>query len=224
LIGPETAALLIEPVQGEGGIRTVPAQSLKRLRELCDRHGLLLIYDEVQCGVGRTGKLFAYEWSGVVPDLMAIAKGIGGGFPVGAFLATEEAAKGMTPGTHGSTYGGNPLAMAVANAVLDVVLDPGFLDNVQAKALRLKQALARVQDEHSDEIIEVRGMGLLTGIRVKRPSADVIGACLAERLLTAGAGDNVVRLLAPLNVSEAEISEGADRLSRALRRLTAASA
>jgi acetylornithine/N-succinyldiaminopimelate aminotransferase len=223
-IGPETAAIMIEPVQGEGGVRVLPPDRLAALRQLCDQHGLLLILDEVQTGMGRTGKLFAHEWAGITPDIMAIAKGIGGGFPVGAFLATEEVAKGMTPGTHGSTYGGNPLAMAVANAVLDVVLEPGFLDNVQAKALRLKQALARVQDEHPDEVIEVRGMGLLTGIRVKRPSADVIGACIAERLLTAGAGDNVIRLLPPLNVSEAEISEGADRLSRALRRLTAASA
>jgi acetylornithine/succinyldiaminopimelate/putrescine aminotransferase len=223
-VDSSTAAVIIEPVQGLAGAFDFAPEFLRAVRVACDRVGALMILDEVQTGMGRTGKLFAHEWAGITPDIMAIAKGIGGGFPVGAFLATEEAAKGMTVGTHGSTYGGNPLAMAVANAVLDVVLEPGFLDNVQAKALRLKQALARVQDEHSDEVIEVRGMGLLTGIRVKRPSADVIGACLAERLLTAGAGDNVVRLLAPLNVGEAEISEGADRLSRALRRLAAAPA
>jgi acetylornithine/N-succinyldiaminopimelate aminotransferase len=189
------------------------------MRALCDKHGLLLVLDEVQTGMGRTGKLFAYEWAGIEPDIIAIAKGIGGGFPVGAFLATEEAAKGMTVGTHGSTFGGNPLAMAVGNAVLDVVLEPGFLEAVQGKALRLKQALAGVKDEHPDELLEVRGMGLLTGIRVKRPMADVIGACLAERLLTVGAGDNVIRLLPPLNVSDAEISEAATRLSKALRRV-----
>jgi len=223
-IGPHTAAIMIEPVQGEGGVRTLPPERLAELRALCDRHGLLFVLDEVQTGMGRTGKLFAHEWAGVTPDIMAVAKGIGGGFPVGAFLATEKAARGMTVGTHGSTYGGNPLAMAVANAVLDVVLEPGFLKAVQGKALRLKQALARVQDEHPNEILEVRGMGLLTGIRVRSPSGDVIRACLEERLLTAGAGDNVVRLLPPLNVSEAEIAESADRLSSALRRLAPAPA
>ena len=205
---------------GRGRRPHAPARTPRaRLRALCDKHGLLLVLDEVQTGMGRTGKLFAYEWAGIEPDIMAIAKGIGGGFPVGAFLATEEAAKGMTVGTHGSTFGGNPLAMAVANAVLDVVLEPGFLDAVQSKALRLKQALANVKDEHPDELLEVRGMGLLTGVRVKRPMAEVIGACLAERLLTVGAGDNVIRLLPPLNVSDAEISEAATRLSKALRRV-----
>jgi acetylornithine/N-succinyldiaminopimelate aminotransferase len=218
-IGPQTAAIMIEPVQGEGGVHTLPPDELAALRRLCDKHGLLLILDEVQSGMGRTGKLFAHEWAGITPDIMAIAKGIGGGFPVGAFLATEEAAKGMTVGTHGSTYGGNPLAMAVANAVLDVVLEPGFLDAVQSKALRLKQALAHVKDEHPDDVLEVRGMGLLTGIRVRRPSSEVVNACTAEKLLAAGAGDNVIRLLPPLNVSDAEISDAAARLSRALRRL-----
>jgi acetylornithine/N-succinyldiaminopimelate aminotransferase len=220
-IGPATAAIMVEPVQGEGGVHTLPPERLAALRALCDRHGLLLVLDEVQTGMGRTGKLFAYEWAGIEPDIMAIAKGIGGGFPVGAFLATEEAAKGMTVGTHGSTFGGNPLAMAVANAVVDVVLEPGFLESVQSKALRLKQALANVKDEHPDELLEVRGMGLLTGIRVKRPMVEVIAACLAERLLTVGAGDNVIRLLPPLNVSDAEISEAASRLSKALRRVAA---
>ena len=218
-IGPETAAIMVEPVQGEGGLRVVPNQCLKGLRELCDEHGLLLILDEVQCGVGRTGKLFAHEWAGVTPDVMAIAKGIGGGFPVGAFLATEEAAKGMVPGTHGSTFGGNPLAMAVGNAVLDVVLEPGFLESVHQKASRFRQELARVEDEHADMVEEIRGSGLLTGVRVKPPAGDVVKACTAENFLTVGAGDNVVRLLPPLNVSEAELSEAANRFSKALKRL-----
>ena len=219
-IGPETAAIMIEPVQGEGGIRPVPAEDLRRLRELCDAHGLLLILDEVQCGVGRTGKLFAHEWAGITPDVMAIAKGIGGGFPVAAFLATEEAAKVMTPGTHGSTFGGNPLAMAVGNAILDVVLEPGFLETVQQKALRFKQELARLKDEHPDAVDDIRGMGLLTGLRVKPPVAEVLKACTAEKLLAVSAGDNVLRLLPPLNVTDAELSEAAVRLSRALRRVT----
>ena len=218
-IGPETAGIMIEPVQGEGGIRVVPVEHLQHLRALCDAHGLLLILDEVQTGVGRTGKLFAHEWAGITPDVMAIAKGIGGGFPVGAFLATEEAAKGMVPGTHGSTFGGNPLAMAVGNAVLDVVLEAGFLEAVQQKALRLKQELARVQDEHPDAVEEIRGLGLLTGIKLKVPAGDVIKACTAEKLLAVTAGDNVLRLLPPLNATDAELSEAAARLSRALRRI-----
>jgi acetylornithine/N-succinyldiaminopimelate aminotransferase len=221
-IGPETAAIMIEPVQGEGGVRVVSPQQLGRLRSLCDAHGLLLILDEVQCGVGRTGKLFAHEWAGIEPDIMAIAKGIGGGFPVGAFLATEAAARGMGPGTHGSTFGGNPLAMAVGNAVLDVVLEPGFLEAVQQKSNRFKQALARVKDEHPDLIEEVRGMGLLTGVKVKPPAGDVVKAAAAERLLTVSAGDNVVRLLPPLNASEEELAEAATRLSRAMRRVASA--
>jgi acetylornithine/N-succinyldiaminopimelate aminotransferase len=218
-IGPHTAGIMIEPVQGEGGVRVVDLQFLKALRQLADRHGLLLILDEVQSGVGRTGKLFAHEWAGVTPDVMAIAKGIGGGFPVGAFLASNEAAKGMVPGTHGSTFGGNPLAMAVGNAVLDGVLEPGFLDHVQAVALRFKQELARIKDEFPNLIEEVRGSGLLIGIKVKPPYGDVVNACTAEKLLTVGAGDNVVRLLPPLNVTEAEIMESTRRLAAALRRL-----
>ena len=159
LIGDETAAILLEPVQGEGGIRQFPAASLRRLRELCDRHGLLLMFDEVQCGIGRTGKLFAHEWSGVTPDLMAIAKGIGGGFPMGACLATDEAAIGMTAGVHGTTFGGNPLAMAVGNAVLDVVLADGFLDEVGRKSLLMKQGLAAIADEFPDVLDTIRGSG-----------------------------------------------------------------
>lgn len=219
-IGPQTAAIMVEPVQGEGGVRVADLQFLQALRQLADKHGLLLILDEVQSGMGRTGKLFAHEWSGVTPDVMAIAKGIGGGFPVGAFLASNEAAKGMVPGTHGSTFGGNPLAMAVGNAVLDAILEPGFLDHVQAVALRFKQELARIKDEFPNLVEEVRGSGLLTGIKVKPPYGDVVNACTAEKLLTVGAGDNVVRLLPPLNVTEAEIMESTRRLAAALRRLT----
>jgi acetylornithine/N-succinyldiaminopimelate aminotransferase len=218
-IGPQTAAIMVEPVQGEGGVRVVDLQFLQALRQLADKHGLLLILDEVQSGMGRTGKLFAHEWCGVTPDVMAIAKGIGGGFPVGAFLASNEAAKGMVPGTHGSTFGGNPLAMAVGNAVLDAILEPGFLDHVQAIALRFKQELARIKDEFPNLVEEVRGSGLLTGIKVKPPYGDVVNACTAEKLLTVGAGDNVVRLLPPLNVTEAEIMESTRRLAAALRRL-----
>lgn len=225
-ITASTAAIMIEPVQGEGGVRPVPLQDLKEFRELCDQHGLLLIFDEVQCGVGRTGKLFAHEWAGVTPDVMAIAKGIGGGFPVGAFMASAEAAKGMVPGTHGSTFGGNPLAMAVGNAVLDEVLAPGFLDHVQQVSLRLKQRLAGLKDEFPDMIEEIRGSGLLTGVRFRAstPSGDVVKACSAEKFLTVGAGDNVVRIMPPLNVTEDEIGEAVTRLSHALKKVTAAQA
>ena len=218
-IGPETAAIMIEPLQGEGGVNVAPVEFLQALREVCDRHGLLLVLDEVQCGMGRTGKLFAHEWAGIAPDLMAIAKGIGGGFPLGALLASAEAAKGMTAGTHGSTFGGNPLATAVGNAVLDAVLEPGFLDGVRTKALRLKQALAAVLDEHPELIEEVRGKGLLMGVKLKVPTADLVQAAYAEKLLIAAAGDNVVRLLPPLNVADDEIAEAVNRLSRALARL-----
>jgi acetylornithine/N-succinyldiaminopimelate aminotransferase len=218
-IGPNTAAIMVEPVQGEGGINVAPHGWLKALRELCDRAGLLMVLDEVQSGMGRTGKLFAHEWSGITPDVMAIAKGLGGGFPIGAVLATKEAAKGMVAGTHGSTFGGNPLAAAVADAVLDVLLEPGFLDQVQAKALRFKQQLAAVQDAHPRLIEEVRGSGLLMGLKVRPPMNDVVGACADEKLLTVGAGDNVVRLLPPLNVTEEELGEAVGRLGRALARL-----
>ena len=218
-IGPHTAGIMIEPVQGEGGARVVEPKFLQALRQVADKHGLLLILDEVQSGTGRTGKLFAHEWAGITPDVMAIAKGIGGGFPVGAFLATNEAAKGMVPGTHGSTFGGNPLAMAVGNAVLDAVLEPGFLQHVETVSLRFKQELARIKDEFPELVEDVRGSGLLTGIKVKPPYGDVVNACTAEKLLTVGAGDNVVRLLPPLNVTEAEITEATRRLAAALRRL-----
>jgi acetylornithine/N-succinyldiaminopimelate aminotransferase len=220
-IGPQTAGILVEPVQGEGGVNVGSAEFLQGLRALCDRHGLLLVLDEVQSGTGRTGRLFAHEWAGITPDLMAIAKGIGGGFPLGGLLATEDAAKGMTAGTHGSTFGGNPLAMAVGSAVLDTVLEPGFLEAVRQKSLRLKQALAAVQDRHPRHVAEVRGQGLLTGVKLNVPVADVVKAAIAEKLLVAGASGNVVRMLPPLNVADEEISEGVERLSRALDRVAA---
>ncbi|MEQ1951804.1 aspartate aminotransferase family protein [Mesorhizobium sp. CN2-181] len=219
-ITPETAAILIEPLQGEGGIREVPAPFLRRLRELCEEHGLLLIFDEVQCGVGRTGKLFAYEWSGVAPDLMAIAKGIGGGFPVGACLATDEAAVGMTPGVHGTTFGGNPLAMAVGNAVLDVILADGFLDEVKRKALLLKQGLASVADQFPGVIEDVRGSGLLLGFKCRVQNTKMQAALRDEKMLSVTAGDNVVRLLPPLTVSDEEIRDALGRLRAAASRLS----
>lgn len=214
-IGPETAAILVEPVQGEGGARTPPPGFLAALRQLCDQRGLLLFLDEVQCGVGRTGKLFAHEWSGIAPDVMAIAKGIGGGFPVGACLATERAAAGMIAGTHGSTYGGNPLAMAAANAVLDVVLADGFLEGVQQRASHLRQQLAMLADRYAGVIDEVRGQGLLLGLKCKVPNSDLVTAAREQGLLTLGGGDNVMRLLPPLIVSDAEIADGMRRLDAA---------
>jgi acetylornithine/N-succinyldiaminopimelate aminotransferase len=216
-ITPDVGAILVEPVQGEGGIRPLPTQCLKGLRELCDSHGLLLIFDEVQCGVGRTGKLFAHEWAGITPDIMAIAKGIGGGFPLGACLATENAAKGMTAGTHGSTYGGNPLATAVGSAVIDVVTADGFLDNVQKQALLLKQKLAALKDMYPDVIEDIRGSGLMMGIKCKVANTAFVAAVIAEKMLVIGAGDNVVRLLPPLIVNEVDISEAVSKLERACK-------
>jgi acetylornithine/N-succinyldiaminopimelate aminotransferase len=218
-LSPQAAAILIEPIQGEGGVRVAPPAFLRSLRELCDAHGLLLIFDEVQTGLGRTGTLFAYERAGVAPDVMGIAKGLGGGFPVGAALATAEAGKGMTAGTHGSTFGGNPLAMAVANAVLDIVLAPGFLDGVQRKALSLKQRLAAIKDRHPGAIRELRGEGLLIGLVAAVANDKLVAALREERMLAVGAGDNVVRLLPPLIVEEAEIAEAMDRLDRAAARV-----
>ncbi|WP_445502532.1 aspartate aminotransferase family protein [Microvirga sp. G4-2] len=214
-ITPETAALMIEPIQGEGGVRSVDNAFLRELRALCDQHGLLLIFDEIQTGVGRTGKLFAYEWTGVTPDIMSIAKGIGGGFPLGACLATREAARGMTAGTHGTTFGGNPLAMAVGNAVLDVILAPGFLKEVEQKGLLLKQRLAELKDRHPSIVAEVRGFGLLMGLRTVVPNTDFVAAARAQKLILIGAGDNVVRLLPPLIISDADITEAFNRLDAA---------
>lgn len=214
-ITDETAALMIEPIQGEGGLRTVPVRFLKLLRELCTEHGLLLIFDEIQTGVGRSGKFFSYELAGVAPDIMSIAKGIGGGFPMGACLATEEAASGMTLGTHGTTFGGNPLAMAVGNAVLDVILAPGFLDHVQQIALRLRQSLAQLKDHHPDVIEEIRGEGLMLGLKLKTPNTDFVAEARAAGLLVVAAGDNVVRLLPPLIIGENEVAEAVARLDTA---------
>jgi acetylornithine/N-succinyldiaminopimelate aminotransferase len=218
-IGPETCAIMIEPVMGEGGVRVVPHDFLRALRKLCDDRGLLLIFDEVQSGVGRTGKLFAHEHAGVTPDIMALAKALGGGFPVGAFLATSEAAKGMTAGTHGSTFGGNPLAMAVANAVIDVIADTDFLHEVQMKSARLKQKLAELKDRFGSVISEVRGEGLLIGIRMIPPAGAMVDELRAEKMLCPTAGDNVVRLLPPLIIGEAEIAESVARIERACARL-----
>ncbi|MGO9543849.1 MAG: aspartate aminotransferase family protein [Rhodomicrobium sp.] len=220
-IGPQTAGILIEPIQGEGGIRPAGWPFLRALRELADEHGLLLLFDEVQTGMGRTGKLFAYQWSGIEPDIMAIAKGLGGGFPIGACLATEAAAAGMTPGTHGSTFGGNPLAAATANAVLDIVLKPGFLQHVQQMGLLFKQRLAEITDRYSRIVAEVRGEGLMLGLVCKISNTDLSGTLFAEKLLTVAAGDNVVRLLPPLVVTETEIKEACAKIDTACARLNA---
>lgn len=218
-ITDETAGVLVEPVQGEGGIRPLAPAVLNELRKICDDNGILLMFDEVQTGVGRTGKLFAHEWANVTPDIMAIAKAIGGGFPMGACLATEEAAKGMTAGTHGSTFGGNPLAMAVGNAVLDVVLDDDFLDQVRQRSLALTQKLARLKDEYPDVIEEIRGAGLMIGIKCRHANTELSSACQAEHLLTVGAGDNVVRLLPPLIISQDDIDDAVARLEKACHRV-----
>ena len=206
-IGSETAGILIEPIQGEVGIRVPPPGFLKRLRELCDARGLLLIFDEVQSGAGRTGKLFAYEESGIAPDIMAIAKGIGGGFPVGACLATERAAKGMTPGTHGSTYGGNPLAMAVGAAVVDSISAPAFLAHVRAMGAHFQQHLAMLLSEHAGVIAEVRGQGLLLGIKLHVPAPAFVAKLRENGMIAVGATENVVRLLPPLIVDENHLHE-----------------
>jgi acetylornithine/N-succinyldiaminopimelate aminotransferase len=218
----ETAAILIEPIMGEGGVRVVERGFLRDLRELCDRHGLLLIFDEVQTGMGRTGELFAYQRVGVAPDIMALAKALGGGFPVGACLATSAAAKGMTTGTHGSTFGGNPLAMSVANVVLDVMLAPGFLERVRHTALLFKQRLAEIKDHYPAVVAEVRGEGLLIGLRAVVPASQLVDALRAEKMIAVAAGDNVVRLLPPLIITEQEISEGIARLERACANLSRA--
>ncbi len=210
-----TAAILIEPVQGEGGIRAVPDQCLRGLRDRCDYHGVLLIFDEVQCGMGRTGKLFAHEWAGVSPDIMMVAKGIGGGFPLGAVLASEHAASGMTVGTHGSTYGGNPLACAVGARVMEIMTDPGFLPEVNRKAGLLRQGLESLVASHPGVFETVRGAGLILGLKCHAPNTDIVAAGYAEHLLTVPAGDNVVRILPPLTLTDDDIAEALARLDRA---------
>lgn len=216
-IGVETAAIMIEPVQGEGGIRVMQPEFLRGLRALCDKHGLLLIFDEVATGVGRTGKLFAYEWLGITPDIMPIAKAIGGGFPVGACLATAEAGKGMTAGTHGTTYGGNPLGMAVASAALEMALEPGFLDHVQAMANYLQQQLGVLLSEHPSVFEEIRGQGLMLGLKLKVPNTEFVAAARKQGLLAVGAGENVVRLLPPLIIEETQVREAMGMLSAAAK-------
>jgi len=218
-ITKETAGIMIEPVQGEGGVRVASSAFLRALRQLCDDKDLVLIFDEVQTGFARTGDLFAYQHTGVVPDVMPIAKALGGGFPVGACLATTKAAKGMTAGTHGSTFGGNQLAMAVGNAVLDVMTADGFIDNVRRMTLLLKQRLAEVKDRYPSVLAEVRGEGLLMGLRMIPPASTMVDELRAEKMLTVSAGDNVVRLLPPLIIGETEIAEAVARIDRACARL-----
>ncbi|WP_282169144.1 aspartate aminotransferase family protein [Ruegeria atlantica] len=214
-ITDKTAAIMIEPVQGEGGIRPVPDAELKALRQICDDNGLLLILDEVQCGVGRTGKLFAHEWAGITPDIMMVAKGIGGGFPLGAVLATEDAASGMTAGTHGSTYGGNPLGCAVGCAVIDQVATPAFLEGVNRKAGMLRQKLEGLIAEHPEVFEEVRGTGLMLGLKCKAPNIDMVNAGYDNEVITVPAADNVIRLLPPLTLTEDDIAQAVIRLDKA---------
>ncbi|MQP66952.1 acetylornithine/succinylornithine family transaminase [Niveispirillum sp. SYP-B3756] len=216
-ITPETAAIMVEPILGEGGIRPASVEYLKALRAAADEFGLLLVFDEIQTGVGRTGKLFAYEWAGIEPDVMCIAKGIGGGFPVGACLATEKAATGMVPGTHGSTFGGNPLAMAVANAVLDVITAPGFLEHVTQVGDLLKGKLDELVARYPTVLVEARGKGLMLGLKCVVNYADMVTRLRENGLLVAGAADNVVRILPPLTIGEKEVTEAMDILEKTCR-------
>ena len=220
-IGPETAGILIEPIQGEGGVRVVEPSKLRALREICDEHGLLLILDEVQSGMGRTGKLFAHEWSGITPDIMAVSKALGGGFPVAACLATETAAAGMTAGTHGSTFGGNPLAMVVANAAVDLVAAPAFLAHVVRIGNYLQQQLQMVRDRNAAVIEEVRGQGLMLGLKCKVVNSTLVDALRERGVLAVGAGDNVVRILPPLIINEEDVREAVNILNDACAFLAA---
>ncbi len=220
-ISPQTGAILVEPIQGEGGVRAADREFIRGLRALCDEHKLLLCFDEVQCGMGRTGKLFAYDYYGVAPDIIASAKGIGGGFPLGAVLATSEAAKGMGVGSHGTTYGGNPLAMACGGAVLDILLAPGFLDEVSRKGLLLRQSLAGLKAAHPDVVEEIRGEGLMQGLRLRVANAEFAAAAREEKLILIPAADNVVRILPPLIASDDELREGVRRLDAACRHFDA---
>jgi acetylornithine/N-succinyldiaminopimelate aminotransferase len=215
-IGPETAGIIVEPIQGEGGIRSAAPDFLAGLRAACDEFGILLGLDEIQTGMGRTGKLFAHEWSGITPDIMSLAKGIGGGFPMAAVVATEAVARNIRPGTHGTTFGGNPLAGAAGNAVLDVMLQPGFLDAVVAKATVLRRDLEALAGDFPSIIEEVRGQGLLLGLKLTVPNTAMQAACLAEGLLTVAAGDNVLRLAPPLIITEADIAAAVAMLRRAV--------
>jgi acetylornithine/N-succinyldiaminopimelate aminotransferase len=223
-ITDKTAAILIEPIQGEGGIRTLPDACLKGLRDLCDTTGTLLILDEVQCGMGRTGRLFAHEWAGIAPDIMMVAKGIGGGFPLGAVLATEAAASGMTAGTHGSTYGGNPLGCALGKKVVDLVADPAFLSAVNARAGAFRQRLEALVAAHPDVFEEVRGTGLMLGLKCRVPVADFVSAGYAADILVVPAAENVARILPALTITEAEIAEAISRLDAAATQVAAKAA
>jgi acetylornithine/N-succinyldiaminopimelate aminotransferase len=216
-----TAAVIVEPIQGEGGIRAMPDACLKGLRDLCDATGALMILDEVQCGMGRTGRLFAHEWSGITPDIMMVAKGIGGGFPLGAVLATESAAQGMVAGTHGSTYGGNPLACAVGARVMDLVADDGFLAEVARKGARFAQGLQALVATHPGVFSAVRGQGLMLGLKCVAPNTDIVKAGYAEGVLTIAAADNVLRLLPALNIPDDDLTTALDRLDRTARRIEA---
>jgi acetylornithine/N-succinyldiaminopimelate aminotransferase len=216
VIDDETAAILVEPVQGEGGVNVAPLDYLRALREVADEFELMLIFDEVQCGVGRTGKLWAHEWAGITPDIQASAKGLGGGFPVGAVMATEKAASGMKPGLHGSTYGGNPLACVAANAVLDVILEPGFLEHVDKTARAFWTALQSLPGRYPGVIEDVRGAGLLLGLKCAVPVGDLQTALRDEQsMLTVGAAENVLRLLPPLTIDESHVREAVDKIDAA---------
>jgi acetylornithine/N-succinyldiaminopimelate aminotransferase len=224
-VGPQSCAILIEPVQGEGGVTAFSTEFLQGLRKLCDETGMLLIFDEVQCGFGRTGRFFAHEWAGISPDIAAVAKAIGGGFPLGACLAKDEVAASMVPGTHGSTYGGNPLACAVGNAVLDRVLAPGFLDQVNTMGQRLSWHLQQLAQKYPDYVLELRGKGLLAGIKITPPVRDFVARLRDDhQFLAIGAGDNVLRLIPPLIVSEADIEEAMEKLSAAFDAIEAETA
>ena len=226
-ITPNTCGILIEPVQGEGGVTAMSAEFMRGLRTLCDKHGMLLILDEVQCGYGRTGKFFAHEWAGIEPDIMAVAKGIGGGFPLGACLAKGDVAKSMVPGTHGSTYGGNPLACTIGNAVLDRIMEPGFIERVNQMGQKLHWHLQQLQQRYPNYVLELRGKGLLAGIKL--PDTLVVRDFVArlrddQQLLTQGAGDNVLRLLPPLVITEADIKEAVDKIGAAFAAIDAEAA
>ena len=221
-VGPNTAAILIEPIQGEGGIRMLPDVCLKGLRDLCDETGALLIFDEVQCGMGRTGRLFAHEWAGVTPDIMMVAKGIGGGFPLGAVLATDRASAPMVAGSHGSTYGGNPLACAVGDKVMEIVAEEGFLAEVRRKGAALAQSLLGLVESHPEVFTGLRGTGLMLGLECRPPNTDVLRECYDAGLLAVPGGENVLRILPPLNISDADIAEAVARLDQAAGRLAPA--
>ncbi len=221
-IGPATCGIIVEPVQGEGGVRPADMQFLRDLRAVCDEYGIILGMDEVQTGMGRTGKLFAHEWAGITPDVMSSAKGIGGGFPLGAVLAKEQFAKALVPGTHGTTYGGNPLACAAGNAVLDVILAPGFLEGVQRKGNKLKTELEKIAREFPTVFVDARGLGLLLGLKAAVPVGQIQAACVAEGLMAITAGENVLRLAPPLVVTDSEIDQAAGMLRAAAAKVAAA--